>query len=225
MSGRPRLRALYRLLHTVFPRSRFWAERAGWSTGRFHYRRMQRLHGPDRAIEARQALNWLDLALSKRKWRDREGPTSDHVGYVLKSYIAEAALHVGDTERAGALAGELLRAYEPAHVTSGPRFGELEGDVHFYAHQVLGQIALGRGDIEEAEGHLIASTEAGPSLSVRVNGPDLELAQGLLTEGSSRAVRDFLAACKDLWPAGGKRIEAWIDEIDRGQLPSLLSSD
>ena len=102
--------------------------------------------------------------------------------------LAEAAFEAGDYAKADTYASELLSKAEEGH-----------RDV-FYGNQILGRLALVRGDLERAKSHLLASAETAgyPLLSSTFR--SMALAKELFARGERETVRRFLERCSASWP-------------------------
>jgi hypothetical protein len=125
------------------------------------------------------------------------------------------AMRAGDMIASKRLATQLLETADL--FKSDPAYGQA---VHV-GHIVLGQIAASAGNLEKADDELAAAGKAPASKVIATEGPDLSLAQDLLSRGEKTAVRDYLDSCLHLWPAGGSRLRGWIAEIDDGKTPTL----
>ncbi len=92
--------------------------------------------------------------------------------------------------------------------------------VHF-ANIALGRLAMLRGDIDSAVTYLLrsANTEGSPQLSSF--GPNTSLALELLLAGRLEDVLGFLVRCSQFWEGGEATLDAWIDQIRRGEVPDF----
>jgi hypothetical protein len=125
--------------------------------------------------------------------------------------LAEAAFEAGDYAKAHAYASELLSQADA---------GDSETAI-FYANQVLGSLALVDGDVERANGHLLASAETKGSPVLRSFGPSMVLAKKLLARGERDVVLRYLDLCSLFWQYGADRIARWTGAIEQGEIPDF----
>ena len=141
---------------------------------------------------------------------------------------ARNALKEGKVKEAKALATELAR------VTPKYRDNWNYGNAVANANQVLGQIALSKGDLEEAKKHLLASANSKGSPQLNSFGPNFKLAGKLAEKGEYRTVLQFLAQVKMFWANPNDRREAnskhvagmhlqqldsWRKQLQAGKVP------
>ena len=89
------------------------------------------------------------------------------------------------------------------------------------AHDLLGRVALRRGNVAEAKRHLLAAARAPRGL---VGGPDHHLARELLEAGEREVVLEYLALLVRNFGPGvpafaRARYEDWVVEILTGRIP------
>ena len=84
---------------------------------------------------------------------------------------------------------------------------------------MLGHLALGAGDAEEAKAHLLAAGQTPGSPQLNSFGPNVVLAKELLDLGEREAVLAFLAACRRFWPR--PELERWEAVIRNGGVPDF----
>ena len=87
-------------------------------------------------------------------------------------------------------------------------------------HTILGKLELRNGHIEQANQHLLKSSEVEKVLSDRLL-PDVSLARELLKAGQRKPVIEFLTRCKRFCRRA--ELDDWISEIDRGLMPDFDS--
>jgi hypothetical protein len=124
--------------------------------------------------------------------------------------LAEAAFEAGDHAKADAYASELLSGTETGHRDS------------FHGNQVLGRLALARGDVERAKSHLLASAETAETAGCPIRSTmfrSMALAKELLGRGERETVRRFLERCSASWPKGAEWFTEWAAAIERGETP------
>lgn len=141
---------------------------------------------------------------------------------------ARNALKEGKVKEAKALAKELAR------VTPEYRDNWNYGNAVANANQILGQIALSKGDLEEAKKHLLASANSKGSPQLNSFGPNFKLAGKLAEKGEYRTVIQFLAQVKMFWANPNDRREAnskhvagmhlqqldsWRKQLQAGKVP------
>ncbi len=141
---------------------------------------------------------------------------------------ARNALKEGKVKEAKALAKELAR------VTPKYRDNWNYGNAVANANQILGQIALSKGDLEEAKKHLLASANSKGSPQLNSFGPNFKLAGKVAEKGEYRTVLQFLAQVKMFWANPNDRREAnskhvagmhlqqldsWRKQLQAGKVP------
>ena len=97
---------------------------------------------------------------------------------------AELALERGDLETCEILANRLLRE---AKSENHPR---ADDSIHS-AHRLLGLALLRKGCTNAASRHLVLSAKVGPSASLATFGPNMQLAQELLSLCETAAVHEI----------------------------------
>ena len=124
--------------------------------------------------------------------RGKTPPVPDDSGWRL--------LRAGDHAGAEQAAVELLRRAHAADESDWP-----PGDLRQMAHALLGFIALGRDDLDEAEAELRRSAEVGHTPVLGSFGPDLGLLWELLRRGRADAAVYFAQRYGEFWPGPGRR--------------------
>jgi tetratricopeptide (TPR) repeat protein len=130
---------------------------------------------------------------------------------------ARNALKEGKVKEAKALAKELAR------VTPKYRDNWNYGNAVANANQILGQIALSKGDLEEAKKHLLASANSKGSPQLNSFGPNFKLAGKVAEKGEYRTVLQFLAQVKMFWANPNDRREANSKHVAGMHLQQLNS--
>lgn len=128
---------------------------------------------------------------------------------------AKNALKVGKTQEAGRLANELLQMAQTR--TNDWNYGNAIQD----SNQVLGRIALSKGEIAEAKKRLIASADSKGSPQMNSFGPNMQLAKDLLAKGEKEVVLEYFDRCKAFWKMGAGRLAAWSESVSKGQTPQF----
>lgn len=128
---------------------------------------------------------------------------------------ARVALAAGDVTKTERYAHELLALgpTDPEHWSYGEAIN--------VAHDLLGQLALSRGDIAEAKRSLHEAGKAPRSNQSEIFGPSFALAQQLVERGEAAAVVDYLEECKRLWPNGADQLAEWQRALQAGDRPEL----
>ena len=128
---------------------------------------------------------------------------------------AKNALQAGNVQEAEALANELARL-APKY-TNDWNYGNAIQD----ANQVLGRIALSKGDVAEAQKRLLASAESKGSPQMNSFGPNMQLAKALLEKGEKDVVLDYFQRCGKFWKMGEDRLTAWTASVKKGEIPEF----
>lgn len=141
---------------------------------------------------------------------------------------AKNALRDGNVKEAEALARELAQL-APKYKNDW-NYGNAVAD----ANQVLGRIALSKGDVAEAKKRLLASADSQGSPQLNSFGPDFRLAHELAEKGERETAIAFLDSVARFWAnpderteANSKRIasehlkqlESWKQQLRAGEVP------
>ena len=126
---------------------------------------------------------------------------------------ARNALESGNTELAQELATE-LELLAPKYRDNGNAIQD--------ANQVLGLIALSKGDIDEAKRRLLASADSNGSPTMKTFGPNMQLAKALLEKGEKDVVVDYFDRCGKFWK--DRQLAAWKDSAMKGEVPDFGSN-
>lgn len=93
------------------------------------------------------------------------------------------------------------------------------------ANILLGKVAAGQNDTQNAERYLLAAGRlSSTSPALRTYGPDLELAQQMLKAGKRDTVMHYLFSCRRFWTMGRELLDHWITELRTGGIPTLDKS-
>jgi len=136
--------------------------------------------------------------------------TDETERYLVLDEVADAAHAVRDADKARAYAQELL-----ALATRLPRDWNHGNAVH-EANRVLGHVALERGELAAARAHLLAAGATPGSPQLDSFGPDLSLANALLSAGERAAVVEYLKLCTSFWKHRAADVQSWIAVIEAG---------
>ncbi len=147
--------------------------------------------------------------------------------YALGS-AARNGLRDGKVKEAEALATEL------AHLAPKYKQDWNYGNAIADANQVLGQIALSKGDVREAKKHLLASADSKGSPQLNSFGPSFILARELAEKGERETVIAFLDSVARFWANPDERaepnskriasehlkqLESWKEQLRSGKIP------
>ncbi len=89
------------------------------------------------------------------------------------------------------------------------------------ANNLLGRVALKRGNIEKAKKHLIEAGKTPGSPQLNSFGPSMALAQELLENGERDVVIEYLELCRVFWEMHEGLLDKWQSEIQEGNIPNL----
>jgi len=159
-----------------------------------------------------QALN-----LRLQKLQELLAQASPYQRYVLLDTAARTAFELKQFNLATAYARELI--------VLAPRFPEdwnYAPAVHA-ANIILGRNSLLQDDIESAKTYLLAAGNVPYSEILNHRGTDLKLANALLARGQRETVANYLLACTRIWPRGRQHLDRWLQQLNEGKIPSLLS--
>ena len=132
--------------------------------------------------------------------------------------LAKTSVSEGKLEKAEALATELL-ALAPNFV------GDWNyGNALYCGQHVLGQVALARGDVDQARKRLLQSAETPGSPQLASFGPSMALARALLEQGETDVVLQFLERCHGFWSMGHGKLEAWAQDVRTGRKPNFMAN-
>ncbi len=89
------------------------------------------------------------------------------------------------------------------------------------AHTILGRVALRKGDVAAARGHLLDSASPESARYIAAYSPMLTLAKEMLEKGERDIVVEYLEKCVPLWPRGESVLQIWITDIRNGRTPDF----
>jgi hypothetical protein len=129
---------------------------------------------------------------------------------------ARIAFIAGDLEKAEADARELLQDASKVPAWQG------QGRYAYVSNEVLGRVALRKGDVASAKEFLLASGQSAGDPVLKSFGPNLLLAWELLQIGERDTVLRFLDECKEgFWKFRAREIQTWQDVIQQGKTPDF----
>jgi hypothetical protein len=96
------------------------------------------------------------------------------------------------------------------------------GNALHYGNVLLGRIALIDGQVDDACVYLLRAGTTPGSPQLGDFGPDMTLADELLTRGRSEAVLEYLSMCDRFWVnKSGNRVGEWSRAIREGRRPDF----
>ncbi|MDW3645760.1 MAG: hypothetical protein R8P61_01695 [Bacteroidia bacterium] len=100
------------------------------------------------------------------------------------------------------------------------------GNILHHAHQLLGRIALAKGNTALAIEELLEAGKTKGSPQLNSFGPNMLLAKKLLLAGEAQAVLSYLELCGEFWnnPMANQMREGWIAEIKEGKIPDFMGN-
>ena len=130
--------------------------------------------------------------------------------YDLKALI-DSAFDAGDYGRTRDLAQQYLE------LASVYRCNWNYGNAIHESNRILGLIALEYDDNAGAANYLIKAGQSTGSPQLDSFGPELDLANELLSRGESKAVLQYLLGVKEFWEGHEALIDGWIQKIYQGE--------
>jgi Flp pilus assembly protein TadD len=156
---------------------------------------------------AKQALAEYEKAQS--------ADTVEETKFYRLDNLAKSALAAGEIEKASLYAQQLLKAGE-----KHPKDWNYGNSIH-HGNNVLGQIALRKGDVKEADEFLLKAGQTPGSPQLNSFGPNMSLAKELLEAGEKDTVLQYFALCGKFWKSGAERLDDWSKEVKAGQVPQF----
>ena len=188
------------------------------------------LGGTGRSLGAEEDV--VSPAAQERRMKIAGGDLSVATNELERFYAlgraARNVLREGKVKEAEALATELA-GLAPKYQQNW-NYGNAIAD----ANQVLGQIALAKGDVEEAKKRLLASADSKGSPQLNSFGPNFSLARALAEKGERETVITFLDSVARFWanpeertqPSSKrlasenlKQLESWKEQLRAGKVP------
>ena len=125
------------------------------------------------------------------------------------------AMKAGKIEEAKELAEELFRIAKEKK--NDWNYGNAIQD----SNQVLGRIAILKGDLAEAKSRLLASSESKGSPQMNSFGPNMQLAKELLEKGEKEVVLEYFTRCRGFWAMGADKLTSWTEQVKKEQMPKF----
>ena len=129
--------------------------------------------------------------------------------------LAKAAIKTDDLEKATRYANESLGGAE-----GFPKDWNHGNAVH-HGNNVLGLVALKKGDAKLAAEHLLKAGKTPGSPQLDSFGPNMSLAKALLEKGGKEAVLEYFGLCRKFWKMGGDRLDRWTKDVKAGNEPDF----
>jgi len=89
------------------------------------------------------------------------------------------------------------------------------------ANRYLGLMRLKNGNTAGAVEHLLRAGKSTGSPQLDTFGPELDLANELLKQGSAEPVMEYLRDIKRFWRLDQGQVVAWLSSIEKGERPEL----
>ena len=86
---------------------------------------------------------------------------------------------------------------------------------------VLGRLALKTGDVETAKKRLIAAGHSPGSPQMDTFGPNMSLANDLLSKGEKAVVLEYFELCRKFWEMEGGKLKQWKKDVERDRIPDF----
>jgi hypothetical protein len=146
---------------------------------------------------------------------DLEAAANERERFHALGRAAKNALDGGNATKAEVLANELAQL--------APRYKDdwNYGNAVQDSNQVLGRIALAKGDVAEAKRRLLASADSNGSPQMNSFGPSMQLAKALLEKGERDVVLEYFRRCGAFWEMGKRDLAQWTTVVKAGRIPDF----
>ncbi|MFN0096206.1 MAG: hypothetical protein ACKVVT_15700 [Dehalococcoidia bacterium] len=128
---------------------------------------------------------------------------------------AKTGVTTGAYDRATAYAEELL-ALAPGYEDDWNY-----GNAIHRAHLTLGEVALARGEVEEAVMRLLLAGSVPGSPQLDSFGPNMRLAKALLRAGITEPVLAYFELCRFFWECERGQLTKWRADVLAGRIPDF----
>lgn len=132
--------------------------------------------------------------------------------------LAKRAFEAGEIDKAEGYAQQLLKM-APDYAKSWNY-----GNAIFHGNNILGRVALQRGNLKEADRYLLAAGATPGSPQLDSFGPNMSLARDLLEKGQKDDVLQFFELCRRFWESNFGKLDQWSAEVRQGKVPSFGSN-
>lgn len=163
--------------------------------------------GEEKKATAARSLEQFEKALAVAEGIARRG---------LLMSTAKVAFASGDLKKARSYALEMVGETDKSSWDYG-------NSIH-HGNLLLGQLALGSGDVETAKLHLIEAGKTPGSPQLNSFGPNMALAKGLLEKGESEIVLEYFELCGKFWQDMEGSLKTWAGDVQAGRTPSFGAS-
>jgi Flp pilus assembly protein TadD len=178
------------------PKNPNWSDRLG---------HLYKLEGSKTA--AAKALGELEKA--------QAADTSEMSKFSRLDELAKSAFEAQELGKASQYAEDLLKA-----ATKHPKNWNYGNAIH-HGNNVLGRIALKKGNAKQADEFLLKAGQTPGSPQLDSFGPNMSLAKELLEAGEKDTVLQYFELCRKFWKSGGDRLDRWTKEVAAGLAPQF----
>lgn len=143
-------------------------------------------------------------------------PSNQHVTSKLSRFyeienLINSAYQEGNYDKATTLITEYLELAATYHGNWN------YGNAVHNSNQILGFIALDKNDVSGAANYLVEAGKSTGSPQLDSFGPNLELANELLSQGERDAVVSYLQGIRKFWDGKESIIDDWVQKINAGE--------
>ena len=131
--------------------------------------------------------------------------------------MAKTTVYFGALGDANGYATELLE-FAASDATAGRR---VDGNAIHDGHEVLGLVALRRGNLDEAKRQLLLAGDTPGSPQLGSFGPNMLLAKELLERGERDAVIEYFRRCGRFWKMERGRVDQWTKDARARRAPDF----
>ena len=129
--------------------------------------------------------------------------------------VSITSFEVGKTEEAEKYANELLKL-APSYKSDWNYGNAIQN-----ANIVFGRIAVTKNEIAKAKEYLLKAGDTPGSPQLNSFGPNMTLARDLLEKSENDVVIQYLENCKKFWELSGDKLDFWIFQINKGNMPDF----
>jgi tetratricopeptide (TPR) repeat protein len=155
--------------------------------------------------------------------------TSGETHFDIMIHLTQAAFDAGELSKAQEYSQALLQEAprysavpsDPSCPSSSTQPNYNYGNALHSANIVLGEVALARGDMKEADRFLLEAGRTPGSAQLASFGPNMMLARMMLEKGESKVVLEYFAECKKFWEYHEGKLDDWTQKILKGEVPDF----